>query len=43
MRKLTDYVEKTDFDGFLTDYLLQDGIERQFTILGAALTRVSRI
>lgn len=40
--RLADYVGKTGFDGFLTDPLLQDGIERQLTILGETLTRVSR-
>ena len=40
--RIADHVSRTDLDGFLTDYLLQDGNERQLTILGEALTRVSR-
>ena len=40
--RIADYVSRTDLDEFLTDYLLQDGIERQLTILGEALYQLNQ-
>ena len=38
--RIADYVSRTDLEGFLTDYLLQDGIQHQLTILGEALNKL---
>ena len=40
-KKILRYIQQKDFEGFLRDDLLKDGIERNLTIFGEAARKIS--
>ena len=41
--EIADFIAGTDFDGYLTNSLLQSAVERNLTVVGAALASLKEI